>query len=45
MEISFGRRRRPENFGGIYKKAPPFIKEILFEGGGFLNNNTPDTTE
>ena len=27
----------------IYKKAPPFIKANLFEGGGFLNNNTPDS--
>ena len=28
----------------IYKKAPPFIKANLFEGGGFLNNNTPDSS-
>ena len=37
MEISFGRRRRPENFGGIYKKAPPYLRQFWKKGGVFLS--------
>ena len=36
MEISFGRRRRPENFGGIYKNTPPYLRQF-WKKGGILN--------